>query len=969
MKIHSIRFKITAITVAVILATVLTVVVICYNPIRIETERDSVEMMRLIGQDTKGMLDEYFVNIEQSVDMAANEAIDSLDSVILVECGAAGTYARGKERTKEQSARLDAYLAEYCSQVRKIFEGVASHTNGSVTYYYCINPEVSENVHGFFYSRIGKAGFVEREPLDARTLDPEDIGHTTWYYTPIERGRPSWVGPYRAHFLDEIWICSYLVPIYNTGTLIGVLGMDIEMETMIQLVKSIRVYETGFACLCDEDGHIYYHPEIEGGDIQERSDQFDFSDLLKNPDSGDALIRYTVNGQERQMSFTTLRNGVKLLIIAPVKEIVSSWQRLMKEILIVIAIVIAVFAVILMLAMGVITRPLRRLTSASRKLAAADYDVELNYKSRDEVGELTEAFRQMRDKQKEYVEDLSRRVYTDDLTGLPNMRSFFLLAEEHRAAMLEVGIQPAMLYFNLIGMKIFNRQYGFEEGNRLIQAVAQILRDHFGRRYVCRIGQDHFAAVVDENRAEEELKAIFEECQSANNAKTLPVRAGIYRNSIEEVSVSVACDRAKYACDLKKSDYASGYSYFKKGMQEQIHKVRYIINNLDQAIAEKWINVCYQPIVRAVNGRVCDEEALSRWNDPVWGRLSPAEFIPALEDAGLIYKLDLYVLEQILEKMKLLNEYGLAVVPHSVNLSRSDFESCDIVEEICSRVDEANIPRNKITIEITESIIGSDFDFMKQQIERFQSLGFPVWMDDFGSGYSSLDVLQSIRFDLIKFDMSFMRKLDEGEDGKIILTKLMEMATAIGVDTVCEGVETGAQKQFLQEIGCSKLQGFYYCRPIPLEEIVERNRKGIQIGYENQDEAQYYEAVGRVNLYDLGAIALDETAAFEHAFNTLPMGIIEVRKDSARFMRSNQSYRDFIRRFYHVDLSEFGADFVKYNTSFMENVVKICCEQGMQSFYEEEMPDGCVVHSFARKIGTNPVNGNIAVAVAVLSIA
>ena len=319
--------------------------------------------------------------------------------------------------------------------------------------------------------------------------------------------------------------------------------------------------------------------------------------------------------------------------------------------------------------------------------------------------------------------------------------------------------------------------------------------------------------------------------------------------------------------------------------------------------------------------------------------------------------------------MQLLSEDGLAVAPHSVDLSRSDFESCDIVEEICSRVDEANIPRNKITIEITESIIGSDFDFMKQQIERFQSLGFPVWMDDFGSGYSSLDVLQSIRFDLIKFDMSFMRKLDEGEDGKIILTKLMEMATAIGVDTVCEGVETGAQKQFLQEIGCSKLQGFYYCRPIPLEEIVERNRKGIQIGYENQDEAQYYEAVGRVNLYDLGAIALDETAAFEHAFNTLPMGIIEVRKDSARFMRSNQSYRDFIRRFYHVDLSEFGADFVKYNTSFMENVVKICCEQGMQSFYEEEMPDGCVVHSFARKIGTNPVNGNIAVAVAVLSIA
>lgn len=132
---------------------------------------------------------------------------------------------------------------------------------------------------------------------------------------------------------------------------------------------------------------------------------------------------------------------------------------------------------------------------------------------------------------------------------------------------------------------------------------------------------------------------------------------------------------------------------------------------------------------------------------------------------------------------------------------------------------DAGIERGKVTIEITESIIGSDFTFMKEQITRFRELGFPVWMDDFGSGYSSLDVLQSLKFDLIKFDMGFLRKVDEGNNGKIILTELMKMAVALGLETVCEGVETEEQADFLQEIGCSRLQGYLFSKPKPFEQM------------------------------------------------------------------------------------------------------------------------------------------------------
>ena len=218
------------------------------------------------------------------------------------------------------------------------------------------------------------------------------------------------------------------------------------------------------------------------------------------------------------------------------------------------------------------------------------------------------------------------------------------------------------------------------------------------------------------------------------------------------------------------------------------------------------------------------EEALARWIDPVEGFLPPSEFVPHLEDTGLNYKLDLCILDQAIEKIISRRNAGLSVVPQSVNLSRSDFETRDMAEEVRKRVDAAGIPHDMISVEITESIIGSDFDYINEQVKRFRENGFAVWMDDFGSGYSSLHVLQSIQFDLIKFDMRFTRNLDEGENGKIILTELMKLAGQLKLDTVCEGVETEEQVRFLQKIGCSKLQGYYFSQPRPYELEEETKR-------------------------------------------------------------------------------------------------------------------------------------------------
>ncbi|MBQ7507667.1 MAG: EAL domain-containing protein [Lachnospiraceae bacterium] len=553
---------------------------------------------------------------------------------------------------------------------------------------------------------------------------------------------------------------------------------------------------------------------------------------------------------------------------------------------------------------------------------------------------------------------LIRRFNYDYLTGLPGMTYFFELAEQGRIRMREQGRKPVLLFIDLNDMKGFNLKYGFAEGDKLIRAVAQLLADTFTNENCCRFGQDHFVVYTELEGLEETLKRMFADCKRMNEGRTLPLRVGIYPDSFERVSASVACDRAKMACDVNREAYESHFQYFNEGMQRRAENRQYIIDNIDRALEEKWIKVYHQPIVRTANFRVSDEEALARWIDPVKGFMCPDDFIPALEDTKLIYKLDLYMTEQVLEKMKIQQAAGLYVVPESVNLSRYDFESCDIVSEIDKRVKEAGIDPGLITIEITESVIGSDFSYIKTQIERFQKLGYSVWMDDFGSGYSSLDILQIVHFDTIKLDMRFMKQFDKGEESRVILTELIKMIIGLGTDTVVEGVETKEQVEFLKEVGCTKIQGYYFCKPIPLEDILKRYEEGTAIGFENPDESEYFAAIGRVNLYDLATATNDTEGTLQDYFDMTPMAVLEYDGTNLKLVRGNRTYREFMKKNFRdtcnknsVPLSE---QFSGFGSAFAD-AVRQCAADGNRQIVDDMTVSGVTIHLFIRRIAVNPV--------------
>ncbi len=554
--------------------------------------------------------------------------------------------------------------------------------------------------------------------------------------------------------------------------------------------------------------------------------------------------------------------------------------------------------------------------------------------------------------------------YYDFLTGLPNMTYFFELAEAGRERIRDEGGETAFLFFNLVGMKLYNGKYGFAEGDRLLRSFARMLVKHFSVENCGRFGQDNFAVYTTNAQLEDTLERVMRDCKSLNEGKSLPIRVGIYLDQLEPVDIGTACDRAKMACDSKRGAFISVYRYFDMTLLADTARRHYILAQFERALSERWIKVFYQPIVRATTGRVCNEEALARWFDPVKGTLSPAEFVPVLEDALLIYRLDLYMVERVLEELRQKQAAGLTCVPVSVNLSRSDFDCCDPVEEVCKRVDAAGVSRELLIIEITESTIGQNPDALREQIARFRALGFHVWLDDFGSGYSSLDVLQTFEVDTIKFDLAFMQQFNHTGKSQIILTELMKMALMLGIDTVVEGVQTSEQVRFLNGIGSDKLQGDYYSKPVPLETILQLSRAEVGQPLEDPGESGYYTAIGTFNLCDPGALDCGAGQVFRPYLHTLPTAVLELCGQARCFLRFNESYAEFMRRSFGIEL-EVGVsvyDEIGPSAAFTA-AMEECIQSSDWVTVRESSPDGGTLHSLLRRIASNPVTGAHAIAI------
>ena len=492
-----------------------------------------------------------------------------------------------------------------------------------------------------------------------------------------------------------------------------------------------------------------------------------------------------------------------------------------------------------------------------------------------------------------FVVELMRFRTVDWLTGLPTMDRFYQLAGAQSHAYAQQGMRPVAVAFNLTGFKNYNDRYGRIRGDELLRLFAQLLSDAFGRDACAHFDGDHFYAIGEAATVEDMVLGLLASYGREGLDPKPPVRVGLYACEPDDDISAVGFDRAKTACDRERGIWRSHVAWFTDEMNRGERIRVHVLESLDTAIAEGWIRPYYQAIARTATNDICGEEALARWIDPQYGFLSPADFIPVLEKAEISYKLDLHIVDCVLGDLCTKQDVGVPVVPVSVNFSVNDLGQIDIAAEVSRRADEWGIDHRLLVVELTESAASSSPELFRKQVRSLHEAGFDVWMDDFGSGYSSLNTLQEFDFDLVKLDMEFVHGLegDRGERAQAVVSSVLQGVSRMGLDTLAEGVETDRQAQFLQNAGCNMLQGYLLSRPSPLEDIIKATAKTPR---EHHEESAYWDSIGRASLDDLCEVAtageVGSTSLAER-----PMGVVELRKGEWRVLRANDAYRAFLR--------------------------------------------------------------------------
>ena len=435
--------------------------------------------------------------------------------------------------------------------------------------------------------------------------------------------------------------------------------------------------------------------------------------------------------------------------------------------------------------------------------------------------------------------------YTDSLTNLPNLNYINKYGQEKAEQIKANGGTAVVLYFDIDSMQSYNRRYGIEKGDELLVLVANVLMTSFPHGLVVRSTSDHFG-VIDIYYGKED---IIERIDSINNkiksmafGTTTGINVGIFVID-RDVSFTEAMDHALRANKLIGEDLNKYYRFYTAEDDTLYNHQRYIIENFQRAKDEGWIKVFYQCFLRVETGNGMGFEALARWMDPEKGMITPDNFIPALEKYHLMHEMDLYIFETVCKEIKIRYDMGLPLLPVSVNFSRQDFDYIDVVGEINRIYDEYDISQYGIDksyflIEITEQGMATATDKFYKQLDEIRKSGYKLWVDDFGSGYSSLNVFSNFDIDLIKFDMKLLMNLDAHNGAnRIIIKAMIDVAHKLGIHTLCEGLETEEQRQFLIEAGCELAQGFLYHKPESLDTILQRFNKDIPIpNWETEDE-------------------------------------------------------------------------------------------------------------------------------------
>lgn len=419
-------------------------------------------------------------------------------------------------------------------------------------------------------------------------------------------------------------------------------------------------------------------------------------------------------------------------------------------------------------------------------------------------------------------ETFQQTMYMDALTGLVNGEGFNVRAR-HLLERADRG-EYAIIDFDINFFERFNSLYGHEAGDELLKHIAQVLKAKSGKdKLFARIEADHFVCLTrcaNETEAVALVQKFDREIRPLKSGLSVLISYGIYRIEDNSEHVSVLRDRAIAAKRTVKGSYEQYIGIYDKQLHRRQMEDSELVGQMDKALKDGEFVPYFQPKYDTYTERIVGAEALVRWNRRVGEVTPPDRFIRLFEEKGLITKLDWYMFEMVCRQLAMLSEMEIEPVPISVNFSRAHLYEANFVKKLQEISDYYGISPELLEIEMTESMFFDDPAELYRMVAELHDVGFKISIDDFGSGYSSLNMLKDDCFDIIKLDKAFMDQ-STSKWGRIIIRGILRLAHELGMETLAEGVTNREQLEFLKDSGCDLIQGYYFSKPVNADSFVQ----------------------------------------------------------------------------------------------------------------------------------------------------
>lgn len=417
------------------------------------------------------------------------------------------------------------------------------------------------------------------------------------------------------------------------------------------------------------------------------------------------------------------------------------------------------------------------------------------------------------------LKELNNVMNYDPLTEIYSKNKFFSASK----ALLKDNPdkQFAFLRLDIDRFKLINSFFGTAYGDRLLKRVAKRIRDFAKTTECCtfgRIDADVFGIFTPYQGKEETVKQIeqaVEDMKKLSASYNIMIVYGVYVVTDRSLPISFMCDRAALAAKTVKGHYMKSYAFYDDKMRLSLENEQNIINEMSDALENHEFVPYYQPKYDVKTNKPVGAEALARWIHPTKGFISPVVFIPIFEKNGFISKLDFYIWECVCKQLKEWKDKGVPLFPVSVNVSRVNLYNPNLSKIIIELTKKYDVAPKYFNIEITESVYTDDNVMIDDITSQLRNNGFTILMDDFGSGYSSLNVLKDVQVDMLKMDMMFMFKAKYDGRAETIISSVIRMAKWLNIPVIAEGVDKAEQVEFLKSVGCDYIQGFYYSKPLP----------------------------------------------------------------------------------------------------------------------------------------------------------